>query len=228
MTLNDLQRTRKVVPHVIFAACLAPWFLAWFKSPAEADLTVKIIIPGAALLLAYFYVSLKLREPRWKQEMETHLGNQIRAVLLDMVPRDLDVTEDERCQLAREEVYKKLVGVFWEAVDRNEALRSHKEHFYSNGIVYSTSLDVFLICGFAGFCYAVCSLVLRDINLAYAASVLIAIALVSQLFAIPRARRQHIALSAEQLDLLRRKENDFVSQRFREIVLGWRRARAFR
>jgi hypothetical protein len=34
-----------------------------------------------------------------------------------------------------------------------------------------------------------------------------------------------MALSTEQLDLLRREESDFVSQRFREIVVGWRRAR---
>jgi len=225
MTLGDLQKSRKVVPYFIFAACLVPWFIVRSKSLADADLSIKIIASAAALTFAFFYVTLGLRRSRWKKEMDMYVGKQIRASLLNMVPRDLDVTEDERCELARAEVYRKLTGVFWEAVDRNEVLRSHKEHFYSNGILYSTSIDVFLICGFVGFCYSVASLILADVIQAYVSAFLIAVALVSRALAIPRARQQHMALSTEQLDLLRREESDFVSQRFREIVVGWRRAR---
>lgn len=226
MTLGDLQKSRKTVPYFIFVACLLPWFLVRSKSLTAADLPVKIIVPAVALACAFFYVTLDLRRSRWREEMDAYVGKQIRAALLDMVPRDLDVTEDEKSELAKSEVYRELTGVFWEAVDRNEVLKSHKEHFYSNGIVYSTSIDVFLICGFAGFCYAAAALVLADVSQTYVAAFLIAAALVSRVLAIPRARQQHMILSTEQLDLLHREESDFVSQRFREIVLGWRRARA--
>lgn len=226
MTLADLQVWRKRVPFFVFSACLLPWFLVRSKSLAEAELPNKIIVPTLALLGAFFYVSLDLRRSRWKREIDMYVGKQIRAGLLNMVPKNLDVTESERCELAKSEVFKELTGVFWEAVDRSELLRSHKEHFYSNGIVYSTSIDVFLICGFSGFCYAVASLVLADISQAYVAAFLIVIALACRVLAIPRARQLHMMLSTEQLDLLRREESDFVSKRFQEIVVGWRRARA--
>ncbi|HEY5175582.1 MAG TPA: hypothetical protein VII95_08470, partial [Terriglobales bacterium] len=132
------------------------------------------------------------RKSRWKQEMNAYVGQQIRTRLLDMIPREIDVTDAERVQLANSEVYKELTGVFWEAVGRNEALKSHKEHFYSNGIIYSTSIDVFLICGFAGFCYALGAVVLSDASQAYAAAALILISVVSRAFAIPRARQYHM------------------------------------
>lgn len=226
MTLSDLQKWRKRIPFFIFTACLLPWFLIRSKSLAEADLANKIIVPLLALLGAFFYVGLDLRRSRWKREIDMHVGKQIRAGLLDIVPRDLDVTDSERHQLAKSEVFKELTGVFWEAIDQSEVLKSHKEHFYSNGIVYSTSIDVFLICGFAGFCYAVASLVLADIPQAYVAALLIAIALACKVLVTPRARQRHMRLSTEQLDLLCREKGDFVSERFREIVVGWRRARS--
>ncbi len=226
MTLNDLQQWRKRAPFFIFVSCVLPWFLVRYKTLAEVDLPSKIIVPLIGLLGAFLYVSLDFREARWKREIDAFVGKQIRAGLLNMVPRDLEVTDAESSELAESEIFKELTGVFWEAIDRNELLRAHKEHFYSNGIVYSTSIDVFVICGFCGFCYAAMAMVLNDPNEAYVAAILIAIALLSRFFAIPRARRHQMALSAEQLDLLRREQSEFMSQRFRDIVLGWRRRRA--
>jgi len=52
-----------------------------------------------------------------------------------MVPKDLAVTESEKQDLLQREIFRELTGVFWEAVDRSERPRSHKEYFYSNGIV---------------------------------------------------------------------------------------------
>jgi hypothetical protein len=228
MTLSELHKARWAFPYFIFLLCVLPLFVLPSKSLADADIRVKIIASALALLLCGAYVGLGLRKARWKQEMNKYVGKQIRARLLDMIPKDLEVTADERLQLAGSEVYKDLTGVFWEAIDRNQVLRSHKEHFYSNGTIYSTSIDVFLICGFAGFCYAITAVLLSDNSVAYTAAVSILIAVVSGAFAIPRARREHLKLSAEQLDLRGREESDFVSKRYREIVLGWRQARALR
>jgi hypothetical protein len=228
MTLSDLQQWRKRVPFVVLGLCALPWFLLTSNGLAEVDLPMKIIVPGLALVGTFFYVGLGAREARWKREIDTHVGAQIRTALLAMVPSDLEVTDNEKDELAKSEIYRELTGVFWEAIDRNQVLKSHKEHFYSNGIEYSTTIDVFLICGPAGFCYAAASLVLADTNLAFVAAILLAIALASRLLALPHVRQRHISLSAEQLDLLRREESDFVSNRFRDIVVGWRRARLFR
>ena len=182
-------------------------------------------MPAVALIATYFYVGSDFRRSLWKKEIDAHVGEQIRQALLDMVPQDLAVTESEKQELLHREIFKELTGVFWEAIDRSEKLRAHKEHFYSNGIVYSTSIDVFLICALAGFVYAVASLVTGKPTLAYVGAFSITIALASRIFVTPNKRERHLALSAEQLELLRREQLDFVSNRFREIILGWRRKR---
>ena len=48
------------------------------------------------------------------------------------------------------------------------------------------------------------------------------LALAARWFGIPVARRHHLVLSAEQLDLLEREKGDFVADRFRQIVSRWR------
>lgn len=225
MTLSELEAWRKRVPWFIFFLCVLPWFLINSKNLAEAKLYSETLVPIAAIVAAYFYTGSDFRRSMWKREIDAHVGRQIRLALLSMVPKDLEITEGEKQDLLQKEIFRELTGVFWEAVDRSDKLRAHKEHFYSNGIVYSTSIDVFLIGGLAGFVYAVASLVTRKLNFAYVAAVFIAIALASRILVTPRRRTRHLVLSAEQLDLLRREQSEFVSSRFREIIVGWRRDR---
>lgn len=222
MTQSELNKLRNYVPFAIFGFCVLPWFLVRYKTLADVKLVNELIVPVLAVILAFLYVGLDVRRPFWKREIESHVGKQIQRGVLDMVPDDLALREEERQELLRREVFRDLTGVFWEAVDQSPILRSHKEHFYSNGIVYSTSIDVYLICSLAGLAYGVASLATGEHNLAYVAVAAIAMALVSRLFVTPQRRRIHLALSAEQLDLLRREQSDFVSNRFREIITGWR------
>jgi hypothetical protein len=163
---------------------------------------------------------LKVPEPRWKREMDQYVGAQIRNSLISLVPSELAITPAERERLANSEIYKKLTGVFWEAIDQDDVLSKLKEHFYSNGIVYSTAIDVFLLFLPFGFCYVIEWLIVSDTVLLYPAGFLIFVALISRWIAIPRARRRHLELSAEQLDLLKRRKGDFVGERFRQIVMG--------
>jgi hypothetical protein len=167
MTLSDLQNRRKIIPLFIAILGVLPWIAFRFES-----IGVSLVVLALAVATASVYVILKIREPRWKLEMEV--------------------------------------------------LRSHKKHFYSNGIEYSTAIDIFLLYLFFGFCYAIAWLILSDISLLYTAGFLILIALIFRWLAIPLLRRRHLALSAEQLDLLKRERGDFVAHRFRQIVLGWR------
>jgi hypothetical protein len=227
MSFSELSTWRKRVPWFIFALCAFPW--VWLKSRnlEETKLYSETIVPVVAVIAAYVYVGSDFRRTLWTKEIESHVGNQIRQALLEMVPRDLEVTEAEKQGLAQQKIIKELTGVFWEAVDRNENLRAHKDHFYSNGIVYSTSIDVFLICGFMSFVYATAAVIQMRSDLAYAGAFLIAIALTSRYFITPRKRMRHLELSAEQLEILRAEESEFVSNRFREIIWEWRRVKSF-
>ena len=67
------------------------------------------------------------------------------------------------------------------ALDKSEGVVkaeiSATVRFYSNDIVDSTSIDVFLICGFAGFVCAVVFFITGQVNLAYVGAYLITIAL---------------------------------------------------
>jgi hypothetical protein len=227
MTLSELGKWRKAVPLFLFGFCILPWFLLRSKSLADAKLSNEIVVPSVATFAAFFYVAFDLRRPLWTREMDAHVNKQIQRSVLDMIPKDLAVTECEKQDL-KGEVLKKLTGVFWEAVERSDILRSHKEHFYSNGIVYSTSLDLYLIGAFVGCLYAVVSYITRKADAGYVGAMLIAIALASKHLALPRIRARHLELSVEQLDLLRREQLEFVSGRFREIISGWRRNRLLR
>ena len=217
MTLSDLQKWRKAMPFIIAVLCVLPWIVFRFQS-----LGASIVVLIVAVATGFFYVTLKIREPRWKLEMEKYVGTQIRNNLIALVPADLAISPEERQQLTETEIYRKLTGVFWEAVDQNPALRAHKEHFYSNGIEYSTEIDVFLLCRAFGICYLVAGLAFNDIFLLSTGGILILIALISRYVAIPRARQHHLDLSDEQLGLLRREMGGFVVDRFRQIVVSWR------
>jgi hypothetical protein len=224
MTLSDLNKYRKYIPFALFSLCILPWFAVRSKTTADVKAACDVIIPALAFIAAFVYVGGDLGKARWKAEKEAYVGKQIREKLLAMIPADLAVTRDEARALEGE-VFKELSGVFWEAIEGSEILKSQKEHFYSNGIVYSTSIDVFVICSFSGFVYAVIAVISKNVVFAYVAFGLVALALISKWFVTPVKRARHLALSQEQLELLERERGDFVSTRFREIVTNWRKER---
>lgn len=51
-----------------------------------------------ALLIALLYVILKLRNPRWEQEMNKYVRAQIKNSVIGLIPSDLNVTPAERNQ----------------------------------------------------------------------------------------------------------------------------------
>jgi PGAP1-like protein len=222
MTLNTLQFWRKAVPFLIAIVCVSPWPLIHAGGFGSIEYEDWIIAISVALLTAFFYVALKMREPRWNRENEEYVRTQIRESLITLIPEDLDITSDERDQLASAEIYKELSGVFWDTINQTEVLRSQKEHFYSNGLEYTTVLDLFLLFRFFGVCYLCASLAIGDAGFFFVGLLLICIALFARWFAIPRVRKHHLDLSNEQLELLKREKGDYVSSRFRRIVLGWR------
>ena len=223
MTLNSLQFWRKALPFFIATVCIIP-LLVHSGGLDSISLRYTLGASAIALIVPFFYVTLKMREPRWNREQEEHVRSQIRGSLITLIPEDLGVTAEEQQQLVRAEIYKDLNGVFWQTINQDELLRSQKEHFYSNGLEYSTAIDVFLLLRFFGICYLGISLLFGDFVLFLWGVTLVAVALAARWLAIPRVRRKHLELSVEQLDLLKREKGDYVSGRFREIVLEWRRA----
>jgi len=108
-------------------------------------------------------------------------------------------------------------------------LRKFQQYVESgpNGILYTTCIDVFLIFTPVGFCYLIAFLATQRVVLGFVGVAFLALALISKTIAIPHVRRTHLELSNEQLDLLSRKEREFVSDSFRQIISGWRRDRLF-
>ncbi len=226
MTKSELDSWRKRAPWFIFTIGLSLYFIVVNGASLESAKSKNDLLGAViAATTTFFYVGLGIRNYLWKREMNAHVGNQIREALLQMIPADLGVTEEEKKALAEREVYKNLTGVFWEAVDNDEQLRSHKEHFYSNGITYSTSIDVFIIGLILGFAYIAAALIMGAMQLLLLGGWCIAIALLSRSIVTPMSRKRHLDLSAEQLELLRRRQSEFVSTRFRQIVRGWRSQR---
>jgi hypothetical protein len=201
-----------------------PGFLLIYHDLREVELANKLIIPAIAGIATFLYVGLNIRGPYWEEEIETYLGPQIREALFELIPRDLGVSDSERDLLLRRETFRRLTGVFWEAIDRDQTLNAHKPHFYSNGFIYTTAIDVNLICSIGGMIYIIASAPTRDPHFIIVGVVLLLFAICSKLFVTPRARRRHQELSAEQLDLLRRNQADYVGRRFREIILERRRS----
>lgn len=222
MTLDSLQSRRKSRPFLIAIACILP-ILVHSGGLEPIQLRYMVIAISVGLIVPFFYVVMKLREPRWNREQEEYVRSRIRRSLIKLMPIDLEVTREEEEQLESAEIYKTLTGVFWETVNQDEELRAQKEQFYSNGLDYSTALDVFLLLRFFGIIYLCTSLLLGDYVLFFAGTALVVVALASRWIAVPIARRRHLELSAEQLELLKRRKGQYVSERFREIVLEWRR-----
>lgn len=216
MTENELHRWRSRVPVIIFGIGVTPLVAVTHITPEE------FIITAAALVFGFFYRGTGLGSALWRVEKSKYVSSQIRAAVLDMIPLDLGVTSEEKELLAKQAVYGELAGVFWEAIEADPTLRSQKEHFYSNGIWYSTSLDVYLIGTFFGLCYAVLYVATTTATFAYLAAACTLIAILSRLTVTPSRRKYHLSLSKEQLDLLRRKQSDFVANQFRSIISGWR------
>jgi pimeloyl-ACP methyl ester carboxylesterase len=222
MTLSELQAWRKKVPWLVSLLCAVPWLLLRTHPFSGSRLTGTLFALTVALITPIAYVLLDLRERRWSRENDEHVGAQIKRELIALVPEDIHITPGEREQLIGSEIYKKLTGVFWEALDQSEVMRAQKEHFYSNGFEYSSAIDIFLLLRFFGLCYVLVSVVLRDFPLFCVGGILILAALFTRWLGVPRARRRHLALSSEQLDWLKREKGQFVRDRFRTLVQGWR------
>lgn len=227
MTRNELHYWRKAVPFLCFGLCSLPWILARARTPEQATFAKDFVAVGIAAVAAFFYLGLDLGTRVWDWEKESYVLEQIRDRVIALVPADLAVSDAERDRL-RAEIINELTGVFWAAVERDERLKEHKELFYSNGIMYSGSIDVYLIFGFSGIVYFVAALILDDSGLAYGALVLIAVALASIGLVTPRRRARHLKLSTQQLDEVQREQRGYVEQRFREIIGNWRRERILR
>lgn len=225
MTKSDLERWRFYAPFLVVSAVAVPIVALLFSdSDAEAKV-IKFVVLPACWLVAYLYSAMKLRNRYWFRELNTHVAEQIRTELMKLVPSDLVLTQEEEAELREREIWKKLTGVFWEAIDSESELIRHKEHFYANGILYTTAIDLYILMVCASIIYLGLYWCLQDLSFFIGAPVCLAVALLSRLLVLPSCRKRHLELSLEQLDLLKRKKRDFIRHRFREIIVEWRTER---
>jgi hypothetical protein len=222
MTLADLDRFRSRAPFVITVTCCLPAIFIGVPRLSDVQLINGLLAPAIAIIIAALYVGLDIRNPLWLYETSSIIGPQIKTALLQLLPEELHVSEQEKLVLARDDLFKQLTGVFWEAVDRDDQLKAHKPHFYKNGAKYTTSIDVFILCALSGILYLAAYLVTQQLACLLVGLFLVLLAIISRTLALPGFRSRHLRLSEEQLDLLRRNQKKFVQSRFKEIVLARR------
>jgi hypothetical protein len=222
MTKSDLEKWRFHVPFLVASAATIPIVALLFSNPDAEAKVIKIAVLPACWLAAYFYSAMKLRNRHWFQELNAHVAEQIRTELMKLVPIDLALTREEERELREKEIWKRLTGVFWEAVDSDAELIRHKEHFYANGILYTTAIDLYIILTCASVVYLSLYWYLQNVCFLMGASGCLVVAVLSRLLALPSCRKRHLELSSEQLDLLKRKKKEFIRDRFRQIIVEWR------
>ena len=140
MTLSELNKWRLRVPWFVFALCVIPWIWIATQSVEKTKLYAETVVPILACIATFLYVGSDFRQSRWKKELRDHVGAQIRQTLVDMVPDDLAVTNDERNELMDREILRELTGIFWEGIDNSPKLQNLK----ANQISFNT---LKLICG---------------------------------------------------------------------------------
>jgi len=225
MTKSVLEKWRFRVPFLVVSAAMLPIIVLLLKDSDVEAKVIKFLVLPACWLAAYFYSAIKLRNTHWFRELNAHVTEQIRTELIKLVPSDLEVTQEEKVELREKEIWKKLTGVFWEAVDSDTDLIQHKEHFYANGVFYTTAIDLYIVLTWVSMMYLGLYWYFQDSHFFVGALVCLVVALLSRFLVLPSCRRLHLELSSEQLDLLKRKKNDFIRDRFREIVVEWRKER---
>jgi hypothetical protein len=219
---SDLEKWRFHAPLLIVSNALIPIAVAFVK---DLDLVTKVsavVLLPLSWMVAYFYSAMRLRNFYWLRELDRHVGAQIRSELVSLVPADLDITDQEKERLREKEIWKKLTGVFWEAIDSDAQLVRQKEHFYANGVFYSTAVDLYVILTVTSIIYSALGICTQQSLFTLFSGIWLAVGVLSRLLILPSCRKRHLELSREQLDLLKRVKHDFVSERFRDIILGWR------
>ena len=224
MIKSDLEKWRLRAPFYIVSTTLLPFVYIFFSEVKDSEVKIiQSIITFICFIFAFFYTAMKMRNRFWIPELEKYVGLQIKTELIKLAPDDLQIKDEERKELVEKEIWKKLTGVFWEAIDSDPTLCAQKEHFYVNGVLYTTSIDMFLILPFISVINVVAFNFFRANPLfLYSAIMCLVITLISRYLALPSCRKRHLELSNEQLDFLRRKKKKFISNRFREIILEWR------
>src|SRR6266487_5506087 len=140
MTLETLGKWRFFGPYIIWSAASTP--LIYFSLPdTMRESFLHWLLPVGAGLVGLLYSAFHVRDFLWKEEKKQWVGKQIRQEFLKMIPRDLNVTPEERARLENEEIHKELGGVFWEAIDGYPELVAQKQFFYKNGFLYTCAID---------------------------------------------------------------------------------------
>ena len=226
MTKSDLEKWRFRAPLLIVSNAIIPIVIVLVR---DADMETKIIqsaILPLSWVIAFFYSAMKLRNTEWFRELDRHVGALIRAELIALIPDALEITQQEKERLRKKEIWKKLTGVFWEAIDSDPELVRQKEHFYANGVFYTTAVDLYIILPITSIVYSCLCLYNQDLLFLIYSGICLAVGILSRVLILPSCRRRHLELSHEQLSLLRRRKAGFISDRFREIVSDWRTERS--
>jgi len=222
MTKSGLEKWRFLAPYLIVSNAVIPIVIAFVADMDRQTKIIQVVVLPVSLVFAFIYSMMSLRDPEWYRELNRHVVAQIRTELLGLIPVSLAVTKAEKDKLSEREIWKKLTGVFWEAIDSDPELVRHKEHFYANGVFYTTAIDICILLPAVSLIYSFLWLYRQEPLFLICSAACLGLGLLSWVLFLPSRRKRHLELSREQLDLLKRKKKDFIQDRFRDIVTEWR------
>ena len=222
MTKSDLEKWRFRAPYVILSNAAIPLVMAFVSDMDERAKMIQLIVVPVSFGIAFVYSMMRCRDRKWYRELNQHVAALIRSELLALIPAELQVTDAEKRKLSEKEIWKKLTGVFWEAIDSDAELREHKQHFYANGVFYTSAIDLYILLPLISLVYIGLWLYRQELLFIIWAAACAVGALLGRMLFLPSRRKRHLELSREQLDLLKRKKRGFISDRFSEIVTQWR------
>ncbi|MBN2134453.1 MAG: hypothetical protein JW737_01860, partial [Acidobacteria bacterium] len=148
MNLSSLKKWRMIIPFSIHLLSLSVIFILINDSIDKVEKVIRYLLYPGCILLGFFYIVFDIRDLIWKKEKENYVGSQIKSELIKLVPKSLKCTEQEKEELKDQEIWRELNGIYWDIIDNDSVLKEGKAHFYSNGILYTTVIDVFIILGF--------------------------------------------------------------------------------
>ena len=222
MTKSDLEKWRFRAPYFIVSNAAIPLVIGFISDMDAQAKMIQLVVVPVSLGIAFVYSMVRLRDSEWYRELNRHVAALIRSELLALIPAELQVTDDERRRLSEKEIWKKLTGVFWEAIDSDAELKEQKQHFYANGVFYTSAIDLYILLPPFSLLYSGLYLYRQEPLFIIWATVCVFVAVLSRALFVPSRRKRHLELSGEQLDLLKRKKREFVSDRYSEIVTDWR------
>lgn len=211
MEQKTLKYLRVFIPGLIILLGLYPIYDEFYSELYKIEKFETTYVTFAAILLGGIYYQLDI------QHIVTYISHQIirRNILNKLITAsELSISSDDKKKLKKDDNY---MTAFYNAIDNNESLKRKGENVRFNGIFWSSTADLVILCILFYFLYTFGYGEIENLNSYKNAFLIISgISFVLHIISV----RKHIKLSNEQLNPIINDEtmSDTVKQKFNEYL----------